>query len=112
MSEPENNPQTISPAADPEGTNAELQRLINILFAGLILTSFTVTAFLGLQSKRAAEEAAQAKTQSEELIRAVQQEEANIQFTYGKLLDFGHKHPDFQTLILSKYRLATNAPAK
>lgn len=111
MNLPENNPQTGSPVPDAEANSQELRRIINILFGGLILTSFTVTAYLGLQSKRAGEEAAQAKTQLNELGRAVQQEDATIQATFSKLGEFARKHPDFQNEVLSKYKINT-APAK
>lgn len=111
MNEPENNPQISSPAPDAESASQELRRLINILFGAMILTSFTVTAYLGLQSKRASEEAAQAKAQVNELARAIQQEDSTIQATYSKLSEFARRHPDFQQ-ILSKYRVNTTPPAK
>lgn len=78
----------------------------------MILTSFTLTAYLGLQMKRAGEEAAQAKAQANELKQAVQQEDGNIQATFSKLSEFARKHPDFQNQILSKYKVNTSAPAK
>ena len=111
MNLPENNPSTSSPAPDAESSQ-ELRRTINILFAGMILTSFTVTAYLGLQSKRAGEEATQAKAQANELKQAIQQEDGTIQATFSKLSEFARKHPDFQNQILSKYKVNTAPPAK
>ncbi len=107
MNEPENIPQT-----NPPEVPQELRRLINILFGGLILTSFTVTAYLGLQMKRAGEEATQTKAQASELARAVQEEDSTIQATFSKLSEFARKHPDFQYQILSKYKVNTVPPAK
>jgi hypothetical protein len=114
MSDLENNPPGVSPAAEPEANNQDLRRMINILFAGLILTSFTVTAYLGLQMRRAAEEESVAKAQLNQIMVALQQEDANLQYTYEKVAEFAHKHPDFQNQLFSKYKLTltTNAPAK
>jgi|SRR5215469_686255 len=110
MSVPENNPEIGSPT-DLEARCRELSRLVNVLFAGLIVSSFTLTAFLGLQMKRSHEEAAQAKAQAEELRQTAQQEDAAIQATFARLADFARRHPDFQNQVLSKYKV-TSAPAK
>lgn len=110
MSVPENNPD-ISSSADLDAQNLELRRLVNLLFAGLIVSSFTLTAFLGLQGNRTSKEAAATKAQAQEITQAVQQQEAAIRETYQKLADFGRRHPDFQNQVLSKYKIA-NPPAK
>src|SRR5579871_2819895 len=105
MNETENNPGAPTPY--PEANFQELQRLVNILFGALILSSFTLTVFLGLQMKRAHQEAANTKVQAEQLMQTVQQEDAGIQAAYAKLSEFARKHPDFQNRILSKYKFTT-----
>jgi hypothetical protein len=112
MSEPQNNPEISSSAPDPDLKYSELQRLVNMLFAGLAITSFTLTAFLGLQAKRASEEATNAKTRAEELMTAAEQDDANIQTAFNKLAEYAHKHPDFQNQVLYKYKNNTTPPAK
>ena len=112
MSEPENTPQSGSPVACPETNGEEMRRLVNILFGGMILTSFTLTAFLGVESRRATKDAAITKAQTVELTRAIQQTDADLQAAYTKLSEFARKHPDFQNQILSRYFKFTNAPAR
>lgn len=112
MTAPENNPQAGLPAPDPDAINQDLSRLVNILFAGLILTSFTLTAYLGLQMKRATEEVAQAKAMSDELARAIHQQDADVQSAYTKLEEFARKHPDFQNQVMYKYKINVSTPAK
>lgn len=112
MSIPENDPQAGSPSVEPEANSQDLNRLVNILFAAMILSSFTLTAYLGLQMKRASEEETAAKSQSVELAQAVRQQDASIQATYEKLSEFAHKHPEFQKDVLNKYKLSVTPPAK
>lgn len=112
MNEPDGNLQSGSGAAAPEEKWAELNRVTNLLFAALVVTSFTVTTYLGLQSRRAAADAVLAKQRADEALRNVQQDDAVIQAFYSRLEDFGHTHPDFQARVLSKFKITgTNAPA-
>ena len=110
MNEPENNLQNSSRLTDMSENYEALRRQFNLVFIGLVVTSFTLTVFLGLQAKRSAAELSVIKPRAEETAKVVQQNDANVQALFAKLTEFGRTHPDFQLKILSKYRIDTNAP--
>lgn len=109
MNEPENDFQSASREAMEENCG-ELRRMVNLLFGALVVSSFTLTAYLGLEGVRAAQEAAQGKQRLDEIGRAVQQDQAVIQVFYSKLEEFARTHPDFQNRVLSKYTMNTGNP--
>jgi hypothetical protein len=112
MNEPENNPQSGTPDAGLEDKCRELGRIVNVLFAALVITSFTLTAYLAVQASRTSGEATQAKAQADKYMEAVDQDNAKIRGAFDKLLEFAHKHPDFYNQVLAKYKNNTTAPFK
>jgi hypothetical protein len=106
MNEPENN---LTPRSMDGETSADLRRQINVLLGALVITSFTLTAFLGLEARRASAEFMAIKPRAEEAEKAIAQDNANVQTVFSKLQEFGRTHPDFQSKILSKYKLNSNA---
>lgn len=111
MSETENDKPNAPREAELAEKSEDLRGVVNLLFAGLVITSFTLTAFLGLEARRAAVQLSYARPQAEQLIKIVQQNDANDQIIFSKLVDFARTHPDFQNKILSKYKLTENPPA-
>lgn len=112
MNEPESDVQSGSGAAALEEKWAELNRVTNLLFAAVVVLSFTFTTYLGLLARRAGTDAAAAKTRADDTLRTVQQDSAVIRTFYSKLQDFAHTHPDFQARVLSRFTITgTNAPA-
>ena len=85
--------------------------MVNLLFAGLVITSFTLTAYLGLEARRAAVQLTYLKPQVEQTLSAVKQTGDHDQAILSKLVEFGRSHPDFQSRILSKYKIEPSAPA-
>ncbi len=111
MNAPENNPDIENVPRLEEGDGYEnLRRHVTLLFGALIISSFTLTAYLGLQARRSSVELMNIKPREIEAIKAVDQDNAAVQSVYQKLADFGRTHPDFQKQILSKYKVSTNAP--
>ena len=99
--------------AELEEKCGELRRIVNLLFGGLVVTSFTLTAYLALVGHRASQDADVARQRAEYYQRVVEQDDAAIQSFYAKVQDFGRTHPDFQKQVLSKYKVTNNAqPAK
>jgi hypothetical protein len=111
MNEPDIHIQDTASANDLRGECEDLRRQVNLLFGGLLVASLTLTAFLGLQARRASAELAAVKPQAEQLLKAVQRDDAGAQATFAKLLEFARTHPDFADKVLSKYKVNTNAPA-
>lgn len=89
----------------------ELRRVVNVLFAGLVVTSFTLTAYLGLEARRAAQDADGARRVTDYWQQVVRQDDTAIQDFYSKIQEFGRTHPDFQKVVLSKYKITSNAQA-
>lgn len=109
MNESQTNPQDFSPGADLTERCRDLQRLINLLFAAMIITSFTLTAYLGLQAHRASVEMEMAKSRAEQDTALLRQNNAGAEEVYSKLAEFARTHPDFQNKVLSKYKVADSA---
>jgi hypothetical protein len=111
MDQPENNLQDASrPVDSHQDTSEDLRRQMNLLFGALLISSLTLNLFLGLQGKRAAGEYLAVRTRAIDQFKQNQQEIATIHNIYGKLVDFGRTHPDFQQRILSRYLFDTNTP--
>ena len=96
------------PAGDSE-TIENLRRQINLLFGGLIVVSFTLTAYLGLQGRRAAMDMLVVQRAAEDTSKMVQQDDAAVEAGYGKLKEFARTHPDFDKQVLSRFHLNSNA---
>jgi hypothetical protein len=112
MNEPENDLQSGSRLTELEGQCGELRRMVNMLFGALVLTSFSLTAYLGLQGKRAAQESVDARHELDYYAQLVQQDDAAIQTFYSRLQEFGRTHPDVVNRILSKYKVNTPPAGK
>ena len=110
MNEPENNLQDTSRSVAGGETYEGLRRQINLLFGALIVTSFTLTAYLGLQARRASVELLAIQPRADEATKLIQQDDTSVKEAFSKLEEFGRTHPDFQATILSKYKVNTNAP--
>lgn len=108
MNEPANTPPDFT------GDNSEkiesLRYQMNLLFGCLLIASFTLTAFLGVQARRASMDLISLKGPAAQSMQLVEQDNAAVKATFDKLTEFGRTHPDFQKVILSKYRLNSNTP--
>jgi hypothetical protein len=111
MSETEGNMPNASREAELTEKCRDLHRLVNLLFGGLVVTSFTLTAFLGLEAKRSGKLLSFRQQQVENTMSAVKQADAHDQAILSKLVEFARTHPDFQNKVLSKYKIAENPPA-
>jgi len=114
MSDLENNPP---PFKDENVENVDnLRNQMNLLFGCLLIASVTLTAYLGLQARRASLDLVSLQGPASESMRLDMQDNEGMQAVFGKLTEFGRTHPDFQKVVLSKYRFTTNgvpaAPAK
>jgi len=90
---------------DAEEAHESLRRQINLLFGALLISSFTLTAFLALQAGRVSTEYATAKMQAEGALRTFQEDNVALQATLTRLQEFGRTHPDFQKQILVRYKI-------
>ena len=110
MNEIANEPQ--SRPAGNEDQIEDLRRQTNLLFGALIIVSFTLTVYLGLQARRASKDLVEAQNAAEQSHQMVQQENLAAGGTIEKLKDFARTHPDFdKQQILPMFRVNTNAPA-
>ncbi len=120
MNEPEKIPSDTAWVSDNANEKIEsLRSQMNLMFGVLLIVSFTVTAFLAVQARRASLDLLSLQGPAAESIRLVQQDNETVEATYAKLTDFARTHPDFQKVVFAKYRLSTNtaptapaAPAK
>jgi hypothetical protein len=115
MNEPGNDLQTDLRSPEDAETVESLRRQINLLFGGLIITSFTLTAYLGLEARRASADLVAIQQNADQVARISQQEGQAMQSDFVKLSEFARTHPDFQKQIFAKYKFNTNsapAPAK
>jgi hypothetical protein len=110
MSEPENAIPDSSEEVDLKQQCADLRRQTNLLRIGLVVVSVTLTAFLGLQGRRAAKDLEVLRKQANQYVEANKKEGPAVQTFAAKLLEYGKTHPDFVP-ILNKYgiRPGTNA---
>ena len=111
MNEPGNEPQNPSRPVDSADTVESLRRQMNLLFGGLIITSFTATIYLGLEARRVTLDLPIAQQRASEITKLSQQDAGSMQPIVVKLSEFARAHPDFQKQIFFKYRFNTNAPA-
>jgi hypothetical protein len=112
MDLPENNLQETSRTEDLREECEDLRRQVNLLFGGLVVASCTLMLYLCLQAKRAAAELKLIQPQADQVLKAVEQDNAAAEGIYAKLAEFARTHPDFQNKIFYKYKMAgTNAPA-
>src|SRR5262245_31872815 len=110
MNEPESNLQ--NPSTDFAEKCDDLRRQLNLVFGAMIIISFTVTAYLALEARRATADLALLKPQADAAMKLVHQEDERTQAVLAKLSDFGRAHPDFQNRVLSKYQTAMSAAPK
>lgn len=110
MNEPGTTPTNAPQSGNYEAQVNYLNRQVSMLFAALIITSFTLTIFLGLEARRASRDYSEIKPQADQAMKVIEQDDATVQSIYAKLADFAKTHPDFQTKVLSKYKVETNAP--
>lgn len=107
MNETGNEPQ--SHPVDNGDQIEDLRRQVNLLFGGLIVASFTLTAFLGLHARRASIDVLAAQNAADQTTRAVQQDQEAVRATFDKLKEFARTHPDFDKQVLSRFHLNTNS---
>ena len=96
MSDPEISPS--SPPPVPHDETAALQREIGLLLGALLVVSFTLTAFLGLQAHRAGQELDMIQPQAIQMGQAIKNEQPGIQTFLSKLGEYAKTHPDFTVL--------------
>jgi hypothetical protein len=111
MNEPEINLPNTARSIDANEAHESLRRQINLLFGALIISSFTLTAYLGLQARSVSLDCTTAKTQLDGAIRAFDQENVSVQTALTKLQEFARTHPDFQKQIFAKYKINGPMPA-
>lgn len=111
MNEPGNEFPNDPRPLDNGDTVESLRRQMNLLFGVLMVLSFTVTIYLGLEARRASLELVATQQRAAELKRHYQQDDASLQAIFMKLSDFGRTHPDFEKQVFAKYKFNTNAPA-
>ena len=110
MNEPQINPP--SSMGDKNEQVESLRYQMNLLFGGLLVLSFTLTAYLGLQARRASLDLIALQGPAAESMKLAQQDDLAVETAFGKLKEFARTHPDFDKVVLSKYHLNTNsAPA-
>jgi len=102
-----------NPPARTENTSGEIESLrsqMNLLFGCILVASLTLTAYLGLQARRASLEALALKGPAAELTQQMRQQDAGMSNALAKLAEFARTHPDFQKII--RFNTSTNtAPA-
>ena len=110
MNEPGTDLQNSSRPVDAEESVETLRRQVNLLFGGFLISSITLTAFLGLQARRASAELMEARAVATQQYTINKQDVASIEVIYSKLAEFGRTHPDFQKRILSRYQFDASIP--
>jgi len=102
-----------NPPAHSENSNEEIENLrsqMNLMFGCILVASLTLTAFLGLQARRASLEAVALKGPAVGLAQQMRQQDVAMSNTLTKLAEFARTHPDFQKII--RFNTNTNtAPA-
>src|SRR5262249_37401836 len=83
---------------------AGLGQQVKTLLYGLVVASFTLTAFLGLEARRAGKELETIQPQAMQVAETAKREESNIGNFLGKLVDFGSPPPDYAA-IPEKYNV-------
>jgi len=111
MNEPGNDLPNASLPVESEDTMEGLRRQVNLLFSGLVITSFTVTAYLCLEARRASIDLSLVQPRAVEITKLAEQDSASAQSIYVKLADFARTHPDFQKQIFFKYKFNPSNPA-
>ena len=110
MNEPGTDLENPAGTAASNETLADLRRLVNLLFASLLICSAALASFLGVQARRASTDLRDLRAKVAGASRELQQQEANDMSAFAKLEEFGRTHPDFEKTVLSKYKVATNKP--
>jgi hypothetical protein len=108
MNPPENNLPNAPRPMDDADTIEGLRRQLNLLFGAVLISSFTLTAYLGVQMRRASMDLAVIQPRAAEAVRLSKQDDAAVQSVYAKLVEFGRTHPDFQKQVLSRFKVTTN----
>jgi len=100
---------TNSELDDLKDQCASLNSLVNTLLVALTVISLTLTAFIGLQSRRAGKDVKAIRPQATQIIEAFQKQQPVIKKFVAQLAAYGKTHPDFEP-IMKKYDLsgATN----
>lgn len=109
MDEPQNLPNTPSPLDNDEKFET-LQRQNNLLFAALLITSFTLTAYLGLQMRRVTMDLTNVQARAQETSEIFKKNVAANEAIFQQLTEFSRTHPDFEKQVFGKYKLETNTP--
>ncbi len=109
MSDTENAIQDPSEVAALKQQCATLNSQVATLLVALTVVSLTLTAFIGLQSRRAGNDLKGFRPQVTQIKEAYQKQEPTIKNLVSKLAEYGKTHPDFEPIV-KKYNLtpATN----
>jgi hypothetical protein len=103
MNEPEANLQNTG-SVDAHEVHESLRGQINLLLGALIVTSFILALYLGVEAKRVWIDYNITKPQADAAVLALDQNTAAFQMELAKLVEFGRTHPDFQKQVLDKYK--------
>ena len=94
------NPSENLPAADATDWKQEyldLQKRVNLLLFGMVILSFTLMAFLGLQSRRTSKDLEAMRPNALQIVEMNKQDGPRVDALRAKLLEYAKTHPEFAT---------------
>jgi hypothetical protein len=103
MSVPENDISASGESMDLRAEVADLRRRNMVQLFALVVMSFTLTGFLGLQSRRTSHDLNAMLPQATQVVEANKVEQPRVDSLENKLYNFSKTHPDFATNLLMKY---------
>ena len=109
MSDLENQKPEAVEIAELKEQCESLGQQVRTLLYGLVVASFTLTAFLGLQARRAGKEVVAIRPQAAQVNEISRREEQGLGLFLGRLVDFGKTHPDY-AVLLDKYQIRVVKP--
>jgi hypothetical protein len=108
MNEPEKTTADAGELTELKEQLSGVSRQVNMLLVAAVVGSLTVTAFVGLQGRRAGRDLDVVRPQATQVVEANKKEEPVIQNFAQKLVEYGKAHPEFAPIV-NRYGLATNA---
>ena len=110
MSDMEDQKPEASQIAELKEQCENLGQQVRTLLYGLVVASFTLTAFLGLQARRAGKELLAIQPQAAQVNELSKREEVGLRTFLGQLVEFSKTHPDYAA-ILEKYKIVPVKPS-